>query len=147
MLNKVWQGVKWFFTPVNFGKQNKVTRKHNFSHRPVEDGNHVIKVTEPPKNDSIVDMYTKILQVAEQEGRRERDAVEHAKGELWIPHGITTEHKEYILQVCGFQKTHLLKGEHVYDPRLIQAINMAMNMYSIEVSNGVLKILDTVNKD
>lgn len=134
MLKSIWKGIKWFFR-VDTKTHNKVSRKHNFS--------HIKETVEPPvkvygspqtSNTMIMDTHERMVKLkkATTMTTTDSDTIESAKKVLWVPRSITQAHKELILSNCGFQRTVKQGNDIVFDPRLIQTINYAMNMYQAE---------------
>lgn len=134
MLKAIWKGIKWFFR-VDTKTHNKVSRKHGFA--------HVKETVEPPvkvhgnpvtNNSMIMDTHERMVKLkkASTMTTTDSDTIESAKKVLWTPRSITHAHKELILSNCGFQRTVKQDGDIVFDPRLIQVINYAMNMYQAE---------------
>lgn len=71
----------------------------------------------------------------------EGEVIESAKEKIWVPDGLEDVNIDHILSCCGFHKDKVgAFGERGYDPRLVQAINMAINVAKTvkpkEVSNG-----------
>lgn len=146
MFKSIWKGIKWFFNVPDESKV-KITRKHNHAHIPATDKGHPIKVRTPPTEAAISEIYEEMTRFRQDTNQEKMDGVEAAKSSLWIPHRIQHVHKEHILATCGFAKTHRQDGKSVYDPRLIQVINYAMNMYGVEVRSQIADILkDTEDK-
>lgn len=140
MLKSIWKGIKWFFYP-NERYNTKIDRKHGFAHikaDPIVEP--LIKVTGKPTFTS-EDIQAIYIKMVEMNNTSEEDAIESAKRELWIPHGISKAHKELILANCGFKRNVPVYGVMEYGPRLIQAINYAMNMYSAKVAMEVQAII------
>lgn len=142
MLKSIWKGIKWFFS-VNEKTHNGINRKRGHVVKQSIAG-QPIKVTNSMAcgDLSFVDSFKRMqtLHSAHASSDKE-DVIESAKSGLWIPHQITQGHKELILANCGFQKTHQTATGMEYDPRLIQAINYAMNMYASEFSFQVETVL------
>lgn len=145
MFKSIWKGVKWFFSP-NEQYDTKIDRKHNFAHRKADlSVDPFIRVSGKPTNTSeeVQATYAKMVKIKKQETHSyiDDDTIELAKREVWIPHGISTAHKELILANCGFQRNVPTRGVMEYDPRLVQVINYAMNMYAAQVATEVQAII------
>lgn len=134
MLKSIWKGIKWFFR-VDTKTHNKVSRKHGFSHVK-ESVDEPVKVHGNPvtSNTMIMDTHERMVKLkkASTMTTTDSDTIESAKKVLWNPRSITQAHKELILSNCGFQRTVRQGNDIVFDPRLIQVINYAMNMYQAE---------------
>ena len=147
MFKAIWKGVKWFFT-ISDGNNKKIIRKHKFSTRPgmgiIEES--VTGSNKPKCNDKeISQVYAQLVETHKRMGGNSPDVIESAKRELWSSHDITQKHKEHILALCGFQKTEYVRGERVYDQRLIQVINLAMNIYTSQMVSAVDDIVKTLS--
>lgn len=143
MLKSIWKGIKWFFS-VKEKTHNSISTKHNHVVRQSPPEAPPMKVNDSVMNETQMFMstYNSMVDVyADKSNGKLDDVIEGAKRGLWVPHGITEDHKRLILANCGFQKTVQTKDGFDYDPRLIQAINYAMNMYSAEVSQQVERII------
>lgn len=145
MFKSIWNGIKWFFS-VNEKTHNKISRKHGFAHVKSNVDLPPIKVyglDSNEKNNEIVETYKQLVQLFQEVKftETEKGSIESAKKDIWIPRGITKDHLEHVLINCGFQKTPSRNGDPEFDPRLIQALNYAINMYSAKVSVDLEKVL------
>lgn len=147
MFKAIWKGIKWFFT-ISDGNGKNVIRKHKFSTRP---GRSILEepvvISGKPKcaDKEISQVYAQLVETHNKMGGNSPDVIESAKRELWSSRNITQKHKEHILALCGFQKSEFVLGERVYDPRLIQVINLAMNIYTSQIVNAVDGIEKTLS--
>lgn len=143
MLKSIWKGIKWFFR-VDTKTHNKVSRKHGFAHvkATVEPP---VKVYGAPKIGSspLKDTHDRMVKLKKSVTMTssESDTIESAKKDLWMPSSIDMSHKEFILSNCGFQRTVRQGDDIVFDPRLIQVINYAMNMYQAELVHDVEEMM------
>jgi len=149
MLKAIWKGIKWFFNSPE-KTHNKIARKHGFAHVRSNTQTPPIKVYGLGEGEQadIVKTYTQLTVLYKDRYLTDREigAIEAAKKEIWIPRGITKEHLEHVLINCGFQRTPNFNGEQVFDPRLIQALNYAINMYSAKVASDLETVLSKNTK-
>jgi hypothetical protein len=143
MFRSIWEGIKWFFS-VKEKTHNKISRKHGFSHIKAEVEPPVKVYGKPEIGSSPLkdthDRMVKLKKTATMTSS-ESDTIESAKKDLWMPSSIDMSHKEFILSNCGFQRTVRQGNDVVFDPRLIQVINYAMNMYQAELVHDTEELL------
>lgn len=142
MFRSIWKGIKWFFSVKEKTHNSIGSKRGHIVKQPVPDA--PIKVKGPGIGGTTVsiDSYNRMSEVYKASSNASNDdVIESAKRGLWVPHSLTEDHKKMILANCGFQKTVQTQDGFEYDPRLIQAINYAMNMYAGEVSQQVESIL------
>lgn len=73
------------------------------------------------------------------------DPIEYYKEHLICPYDITDVELEHAMQLAGFQKSVVVNGENVYDPRVVAAIKLSINFYYVGVFNrtkDLIKQLD-----
>lgn len=145
MFKAIWKGIRWFFS-VNEKTHNKISRKHGFAHVKPNDQPIPVKVyglDEQEKDNEIVEAYKQLVELFQEVKltEAEKGSIEAAKKDIWFPRGITEKHLEHILISCGFQKYPGFGGKQEFDPRLLQALKYAINMYSAKVSVDLERIL------
>ncbi|UQT02768.1 hypothetical protein YUBABA_00660 [Serratia phage vB_SmaM-Yubaba] len=137
MFKAILNGVKWFFGQPEDEKQ-KLARKHrHVTYNPATKTGPV-KVRGipaiPDEGKGIKDSYMKLVQMADVD---EAMVIEEAKSRILIPLDFSDRHIEHALQCCGFQKEPKRSGGVAFDPRLIQAVKLSVNMYSTGVHTRV----------
>lgn len=147
MLKPIWKGIAWFFRqddPV----EKTINRKIKHAHISATDTGTTIKVrgfnmdVKDVTPSEIVETYRKMTELSENQ---ERDVIEACKATMLNPLGLTEDHLKHALQCCGFQKTHRLQGQPAYDPRLLQALRLAVSMHSAQVAVQVSNIISNVD--
>lgn len=113
-----------------------LTRKVKHGARIVKDESE-LKINHYASKDGLAMSNIALEKMVLQLTPNELDTIRVAKDHLLSPMNITEQHKEHILQACGFTKTALVNGRKEYDPRLFHIVNYSMNMYLTEMSSEI----------
>ncbi|EBY9763965.1 hypothetical protein D5W64_12700 [Salmonella enterica subsp. enterica serovar Saintpaul] len=142
-MNKLIKGIMWFFKQPD-DTQTELTRKLKGYRDPQQvDTNPVASVK---LNEAVIEL----LGEASQPGPFGKvpegvDPIEYYKEHLVCPYDITDVELEHAMQLAGFQKSVVVNGENVYDPRVVAAIKLSINFYYVGVFNrtkDLIKQLD-----
>ncbi|QGH72008.1 hypothetical protein N1M2_145 [Klebsiella phage N1M2] len=140
MFKAIINGIKWFFGQPEEEKQ-KLARKHRHATFNPATKTGPVKVrgipTIPDEGTGIKDSYMKLVEMA---GIDESLVIEEAKARILMPMDFSDRHIEHALQCCGFQKEPKRSGGMAYDPRLIQAVKLSVNMYSTGVQTRIEEV-------
>lgn len=146
MFKNIKKALRWFFEqPEDDSAKITRTRKYELKgSNSAVNASMPIKVKGLPTEDRLVPNPDVIIrtynQMVEMNSDSADDTIEIAKTRLFMPLDFTDKHIDHVLMCCGYQKTHKWEGKDSYDPRLIQAVRLGINMYSSSVHERMKSI-------
>lgn len=150
MFSAIVKGFKWFFAQPK-DEATKLARKHRHASYNPATNTGPVKVRGIPEvekgttnTNSIVTACNKMMDIGNVS---EVMVIEEGKTRIFMPMDFTDMHIEHALRCCGFQKSPSRGGNGMkYDPMVIQAIKLSINMYSSGVHTRLEEIEAKLDK-